>query len=107
MITLTNQEVLAATQQLTRLSQYAFGSKVRYGIDYNLDKLEGPARRIQKERQKILETYGTPEETRAEVSSLLEHIGESGGFIASPAHSIPADAKLENIAAMIDVFVNQ
>ena len=39
--------------------------------------------------------------------SELEKIGRDGGYIASPAHAIPADAKPENIAAMIDVLKNQ
>jgi hypothetical protein len=34
-------------------------------------------------------------------------VGKDGGLIASPAHDIPADAKPENIAAMIDVLQNQ
>jgi uroporphyrinogen decarboxylase len=51
--------------------------------------------------------YATPEQTREEVSTLLEKIGKNGGYIASPAHAIPADAKPENIAAMIDVLQNQ
>lgn len=51
--------------------------------------------------------YGTPEETRAEVAMLLEVVGKGGGYIASPAHSTPADALPENIAAMIDVLQNQ
>ncbi len=51
--------------------------------------------------------YGTPEETRAEVESLLEKVGKNGGYVCGPAHATPADAKPENIAAMIDVFVNQ
>ena len=51
--------------------------------------------------------YGTPEETRKEVETLLEKIGKNGGYIASPAHAIPGDAKPENIAAMLDVLKNQ
>lgn len=51
--------------------------------------------------------YGTPAETRQEVETLLREIGRNGGYIASPAHSTPADARPENIAAMIDVLKNQ
>jgi uroporphyrinogen decarboxylase len=51
--------------------------------------------------------YGTPAETRAEVRRLLDEIGRDGGYIASPAHAIPADARPENIAAMIEVLQNQ
>jgi uroporphyrinogen decarboxylase len=51
--------------------------------------------------------YGTPAETRAEVRRLLDKIGRDGGYIASPAHAIPADARTENIAAMIDALQHQ
>ena len=42
-----------------------------------------------------------------EVNKLLEVVGKNGGYIASPAHAIPGDAKPENIAAMIEVLQNQ
>jgi uroporphyrinogen decarboxylase len=51
--------------------------------------------------------YGTVEQIREEVGRLLEVVGQNGGYIASPAHSIPADARPENIAAMIEVLRNQ
>ncbi len=51
--------------------------------------------------------YGTVDEVRAEVKKLLAEIGRDGGFIASPAHSIPGDAKPENIAAMLEVLQAQ
>jgi uroporphyrinogen decarboxylase len=51
--------------------------------------------------------YGTPAEVRQEVKRLLDTIGKSGGYIAAPAHSIPKDAKPENIAAMIEVLRDQ
>lgn len=51
--------------------------------------------------------FGTPAQVREEVQRLLEVVGKHGGYIAAPAHSIPADAKPENIAAMIDVLQNQ
>jgi uroporphyrinogen-III decarboxylase len=41
------------------------------------------------------------------VRRLLETVGENGGYIASPAHAIPADAKPENIAAMIETLQAQ
>jgi uroporphyrinogen-III decarboxylase len=47
------------------------------------------------------------QETRDEVNKLLDIVGKNGGYIASPAHAIPADAKPENIAAMIEVLQNQ
>ena len=51
--------------------------------------------------------YGTPDETRTEVRRLLAEVGKNGGYIAAPAHAIPADAKPENIAAMIEVLQGQ
>jgi len=50
--------------------------------------------------------FGTLEQVREEVHQLLE-MGREGGYIASPAHAIPADARPENIAAMIEVLQNQ
>jgi uroporphyrinogen decarboxylase len=51
--------------------------------------------------------YGTASETQDEVKRLLEGIGKNGGYIASPSHAIPGDAKPENVAAMIEVLQNQ
>jgi len=51
--------------------------------------------------------FGTAEETAAEVRTLLHRIGAKGGYIASPAHDIPKDAKPENVMAMIEVLQNQ
>jgi uroporphyrinogen decarboxylase len=51
--------------------------------------------------------YGTIEEVRSEAKHLIEVVDENGGYIASPAHDIPADARPENIAAMIEVLQNQ
>jgi uroporphyrinogen decarboxylase len=51
--------------------------------------------------------YGTVAEVREETERLLEVVGRDGGFIAAPSHSIPADAKPENIAAMIEVLQSQ
>jgi uroporphyrinogen decarboxylase len=51
--------------------------------------------------------FGTVKQTKDEVRRLIENIGKNGGYIASPAHAIPADAKAENIAAMIEVLQNQ
>jgi uroporphyrinogen decarboxylase len=41
------------------------------------------------------------------VQRLLEDVGRDGGYIAAPSHAIPADAKPENVAAMIEVLQNQ
>jgi uroporphyrinogen decarboxylase len=51
--------------------------------------------------------YGTVAEVEDEVNRLIDLVGKNGGYIASPAHDIPADAKPENIAAMIEVLQNQ
>jgi uroporphyrinogen decarboxylase len=51
--------------------------------------------------------YGTVAEVKEEVRRLLDEVGKNGGYIASPAHDIPPDAKPENIAAMIEVLQNQ
>ena len=51
--------------------------------------------------------FGTVEQVKDEVKRLLDVVGENGGYIASPAHDTPPDAKPENIAAMIEVLQNQ
>lgn len=51
--------------------------------------------------------YGTVQEVKGEVQRLIDVVGENGGYIASPSHDIPADAKPENIAAMVEVLQNQ
>lgn len=51
--------------------------------------------------------YGTTTDVREEVKRLLDVVGNNGGYVAAPAHAVPADAKPENIAAMLDVLSNQ
>jgi uroporphyrinogen decarboxylase len=51
--------------------------------------------------------YATPSRVREEVRRLCGTIGRGGGYIASPAHDIPADARPENIAAMIEELQRQ
>jgi uroporphyrinogen decarboxylase len=51
--------------------------------------------------------YATVAQVRDEVRRLLDEIGRNGGYIASPAHDIPKDARPENIAAMIEVLQGQ
>ena len=51
--------------------------------------------------------YATPAQTREEVKRLISDVGKNGGYFASPAHAIPADARPENIAAMIEVLQDQ
>jgi len=51
--------------------------------------------------------FGTVQQVRDEVRRLIDVVGAGGGYIASPSHDIPGDAKPENIAAMIEVLKNQ
>lgn len=51
--------------------------------------------------------FGTTAQTKDEVKFLIDKVGKNGGYIASPSHAIPADAKPENIAAMIEILQNQ
>ena len=47
--------------------------------------------------------YGTPDEVKAEARRMMSEVGQDGGYILAPAHSIPGDAKPENIMALIEV----
>jgi len=51
--------------------------------------------------------YGTVQEVRAQVKHLIARVGKDGGYICAPAHSIPGDAKPENIMAMIQTVNDQ
>jgi uroporphyrinogen decarboxylase len=51
--------------------------------------------------------FGSTNDVKEEVRRLLDRIGKNGGYIASPAHDVPRDAKPENIAAMIEILQNQ
>jgi uroporphyrinogen decarboxylase len=51
--------------------------------------------------------FGTVAQVKDEVRRLIDVVGENGGYIASPSHDIPGDARPENIAAMIEVLQNQ
>jgi uroporphyrinogen decarboxylase len=51
--------------------------------------------------------YGSVQQVEDEVRRLINGIGKDGGYFAAPAHAIPADAKPENIAAMISILQNQ
>lgn len=50
--------------------------------------------------------FGTVQETRDEVRRLIDVLGRDGGYIASPAHAVPPDARPENVMAMIEVLQN-
>jgi len=47
--------------------------------------------------------YGTPDEVKVEARRMMSEVGRDGGYILAPAHSIPGDAKPENILALIEV----
>jgi uroporphyrinogen decarboxylase len=51
--------------------------------------------------------YARVDVVKDQVRRLLDLVGKDGGYIAAPAHDIPADARPENIAAMIEVLQNQ
>jgi uroporphyrinogen decarboxylase len=51
--------------------------------------------------------YGTKDQVKDEVRRLLDTIGRDGGYIASPAHDVPRDAKPENVAVMIETLQGQ
>ncbi|HET6486124.1 MAG TPA: uroporphyrinogen decarboxylase family protein [Spirochaetia bacterium] len=51
--------------------------------------------------------YGTVEQVRTEVRTLIRTVGNGGGYIAAPAHDIPKDAKPQNVAAMLEVLQTQ
>lgn len=49
---------------------------------------------------------GTPDEVSAYCKKLIDVIGKGGGFILSSGCTVPVDAKLENVKAMIDTAKN-
>ncbi|HBE79465.1 MAG TPA: uroporphyrinogen decarboxylase [Firmicutes bacterium] len=49
----------------------------------------------------------TPEEVKSETRRLLKLLGENGGYIVAPTHSIPNDVSTENILAFLEVVQNQ
>jgi Uroporphyrinogen-III decarboxylase len=49
----------------------------------------------------------TPEEVKTETRKLMKILGENGGYIVAPTHSIPNDVPTENILAFLEVVQNQ
>ena len=48
-----------------------------------------------------------PDELKKIIRETLEHFKDSGGLIAAPTHDLPQDVPPENVAAMVEVFMNQ
>jgi len=44
--------------------------------------------------------FGKPEEVRAEAIRRMRIMGEGGGYVCAPAHSLPEDVPVENILAL-------
>lgn len=51
--------------------------------------------------------YSNPEELKKVVPEMMKILGENGGYIAGPTHSVPGDVPPENIVALIEIFQNQ
>jgi len=51
--------------------------------------------------------YGTPDDVKREVRTLIERVGKDGGYILSPAHATPGDVPPENIVALLEAIWEQ
>lgn len=51
--------------------------------------------------------FATPDEVRRVTRETLILMGEGGGYIAAPTHSIPGDVPPENVMAMLEVLHDQ
>jgi uroporphyrinogen decarboxylase len=51
--------------------------------------------------------HGTPVQVKSEVQRLIAHVGVGGGYILGSAHSVMADAPVENIVALIEAVQEQ
>ena len=49
----------------------------------------------------------TPEQLRSVIRETLDTFRGTGGLIAAPTHDLPYDVPVENIAAMVDMFLHQ
>lgn len=48
-----------------------------------------------------------PEEVKKIASQVMKTLGEGGGYIAAPTHTIPGDVPPENIIALVEMFQQQ
>jgi len=53
-----------------------------------------------------LTSLGTPEEVEKYCRKLIDIVGEDGGFILSTGCTLPVDAKIENLKAIVDTAKN-
>lgn len=51
--------------------------------------------------QKIL-PFGTPDDVKKTVNSLIKTLGKGGGFILAPSHNLQLDIPINNIIAMYE-----
>lgn len=49
--------------------------------------------------------YGSPEDVRREVATLADIVKPDGGYIFCTSHNIQADTPMENIAALMDAYL--
>jgi len=50
--------------------------------------------------------FGTPQQVREEVQSLIRTLGRNGGYILGPAHAIQAGTPAENILALFEAALS-
>jgi uroporphyrinogen decarboxylase len=50
--------------------------------------------------------FGTPDDVRREVETLIATLGQGGGYILGPSHAIQAGTPPENILAMFETALN-
>lgn len=51
--------------------------------------------------------FATPEEVKRVTAETIRLMGNGGGYIAGPTHSIPCDVPVANVLAMLEVLQNQ
>ncbi|MBK9969087.1 MAG: uroporphyrinogen-III decarboxylase [Holophagales bacterium] len=91
-------------RELPRLREFPKGSCV-FACDHATDirlakKILGDRMCIKGDVPSAMLSYGTPDEVRAYCKALIADMGD--GFILSPACTMPANAKLENVMAMLE-----